>query len=79
MSVKLLTEQYFEFLSLTRGFTDSSESTLAKMPRCWKSHVAAQMLFAFSYECKLVECIANNMNPDQAAPESDQGLYCLHH
>ena len=43
MTVKLLTEQHLEFLSLKGGCTDSSESTLVKMPHCWKSHVAAQM------------------------------------
>ena len=36
MTVKLLTEQYQEFLSLTEGCTGSSESTLVKMPHCWK-------------------------------------------
>ena len=45
MSVKLLTEQYLEFLSLTGGCTGSSESTLVKMPHCWKSHVMAQVLY----------------------------------
>ena len=34
----------WEFLSLTGGCTDSSESTLVKIPHCWKSHVAAQYL-----------------------------------
>ena len=43
MTVKLLTEQTLEFLSLTRGCRGSSESTLVKMPHCWKSHVAAHM------------------------------------
>ena len=43
MSVKLLTEQYFEFLSLKHGCTGSSESTLVKMPHCWKSHVMAHI------------------------------------
>ena len=42
MSVKLLTEHNLEFLSLKGGRTASSESTLAKIPHCWKSHVAAQ-------------------------------------
>ena len=42
MSVKLLTEHYLEFLSLKGGCTGSSESTLVKMPHCWKSHVTAQ-------------------------------------
>ena len=47
MSVKLLTEQHLEFLSLIEGCTGSSESTLAKMPHFWKSHVAAQFAFLF--------------------------------
>ena len=42
MNFKLLTEQHLEFLSLTGGCTGSSESTLVKMPHCWKSHVMAQ-------------------------------------
>ena len=44
MTVILVTENYLEFLSLKGGGTGSSESTLVKMPHCWKSHVAA--LFA---------------------------------
>ena len=43
MSVKLQTEYHLEFLSLKGGCTGSSESTLMKMPHCWKSHVAAHM------------------------------------
>ena len=43
MTVKLLTEHHLEFLSLKGGCTGSSESTLVKMPHCWKSHVAAHM------------------------------------
>ena len=43
MSVKLLTEHNLEFLSLKGGGTGSSESTLVKMPHCWKSHVTAQL------------------------------------
>ena len=41
MSVKLLTEHHLEFLNLKRGCTGLSESTLAKMPHCWKSHFTA--------------------------------------
>ena len=43
MRVKLLTEHHMEFLSLKGGCIGSSESTLVKMPHCWKSHVAAQI------------------------------------
>ena len=41
MNVKQLTEHLLEFLSLKGGCTGSSESTLVKMPHCWKSHVTA--------------------------------------
>ena len=41
MKIKLLTEHRSEFLSLTGDCTGSSESTLVKMPHCWKSHVTA--------------------------------------
>ena len=41
MSVKLLIEHQLEFLSLKGGSTGSSESTLFKMPNCWKSYVGA--------------------------------------
>ena len=44
MIVKLLTEPHLEFLSLKGGCTDLSESTLVKMPHCWKSHVAALII-----------------------------------
>ena len=44
-TVNLLIEQPLEFLSLKGGSTSSSESTLVKMPHCWKSHVTAQMMF----------------------------------
>ena len=44
MIVKLLTEQHLEFLSLKGACTGSSESTLVKMPHCWKSHAMAQII-----------------------------------
>ena len=44
MSVKLLTEHNLEFLNLKGGITCSSESTLVKMPHCWKSHVTAHII-----------------------------------
>ena len=46
MSVKLLTEHHLEFLSLTGGCTESSESPHVKMPHCWKSHVTAHLCYA---------------------------------
>ena len=43
MTVKLLTEHHLEFLSVKGGSTDSSESTLVKMPHFWKSQITAQI------------------------------------
>ena len=50
MSVKLLTEHRLEFVSLQGGCTGSSESTLIKMPHCWKSHVVAQFMIYIGFE-----------------------------
>ena len=47
MSVKLLTEHYLKFLSLKGDCTCSSESTLDKMPHCWKSHAMANLSKTF--------------------------------
>ena len=47
MTVKLLTEKHLEFLSLKGGCTGSFESTFAKMPHCWKSHVVAHIILEF--------------------------------
>ena len=44
MIVKLLTEHHLEFLSLKGGCRGSSESTLVKMPHCWKSHALAHIV-----------------------------------
>ena len=57
MSVKLLTEHHLEFLSLKGGCTGSSESTLFKMPHCWKSHIEAH----FASE-KTVDSKADELN-----------------
>ena len=40
MSLKLLTEHHLEIVSIKGG---SSESTLDKIPHCWKSRVTAQI------------------------------------
>ena len=45
MNVKLLTEHHLEFLSLKGGCIGLSESTIVKVPHCWKSHVTAQLSF----------------------------------
>ena len=43
MTVKLLTEHHLEFLNLKGDCAGSSESTLVKMPYCWKSLDMAQL------------------------------------
>ena len=43
MIVKLLTEHNLELVSLKRACRGSSESTLVKMSKCWKSHATAQL------------------------------------
>ena len=43
MTIKLLTEQHLEFLSLKGGCEGPSESIHVKIPHCWKSHVAAHL------------------------------------
>ena len=48
MIVKLLTEPHLEFLSLKGGYTGSYESTLVKMPHCWKSHATAHIQYVKS-------------------------------
>ena len=46
MNVKLLTEHNLEFQSLKGGYTGWSQSTLVKMPHCWKSRVTTHIMFA---------------------------------
>ena len=44
MTVKLLTEHHLDLLSLKGGCRGSPESSLVKMPHCWKSRVAAHII-----------------------------------
>ena len=43
MNIKLLRKHHCEFLSFTGGCKGLPESTLVKIPHCWKSHVTAQI------------------------------------
>ena len=45
MRVKLLTEHHLKVLSLIGGCTGEPESTLVKMPYCWKSQVTAHIMY----------------------------------
>ena len=51
MTFSLLTQQHLKILSLTGGYTGSSESIHVKIPHCWKSHVAAHLVCP----CELME------------------------
>ena len=51
-----------EFLSLKGGCTGSSESTLVKIPHCWKSHVTAEMSFTDNSEVPLTFFKKNCVN-----------------
>ena len=44
MSVKLLTEYNLGFLSLKGGCICLFESTIVKMPHCWKSHAMTKII-----------------------------------
>ena len=61
MTVKLLTENNLEFLSLKGGYIGSSESTLVKMPHCLKSHVAPH------FQCSLFSGTFTIFAPTNAA------------
>ena len=58
MIIMRLTENNLKFLSLKGGYTGSSESSLVKIPHCWKSQVTAQMTFCpqFSHDL-LLSCV----------------------
>ena len=45
----VLTEHCLEFLSLKGGCTGLSESTLVKIPHCWKSHIAAHLSTSYHF------------------------------
>ena len=46
MTLRPLTEQYLESLSLKGGCTGSSESIYVKMTHCSQSHVAGHIYFS---------------------------------
>ena len=76
MSVKLLIEHHLELLSLKGGYTGSSESTLVKMPHCWKSHVTAQYIYAyFDNRRKIRVCVCVLKRPANSHLSSKDGIY----
>ena len=57
LTLKLLTKHHLEFLSLKGGCTGSYESTLVKMPHCWKAHVTAQTVQV--YTCRRISFLVS--------------------
>ena len=57
MTVELLTEHHLEFLSSKGGYTGSSESTLVKIPHCWKSRGAAQLRTGIAWAAYTAVCV----------------------
>ena len=68
MILKLLTEHQLEFLSLKEGCRGSSESTLVKMPHCWKSHVTAQLEYCIK---KIMETVPSSLTHAPTVPDQD--------
>ena len=69
MIVKLLTEHHLEFLSLKGGCEGSFESTLVKMPHCWKSHVRAHLKEnkkTYFFLQRLIFALANSADSDES-------------
>ena len=76
MTDKLQNEHHLEFLSLTGGCTGLSESTLAKMPHCWKSHVTAHIYIIFVGEAQGCGGILNTTSGRFGSIDSNlDGLY----
>ena len=70
MNIKLLNEHNLELLSLKEGFTDWSESIHVKMPHCWKSHVAAQIVYAVINDLTGIQCFVISLyHRNYLAPE----------
>ena len=78
MRVKLLTDLHLEFLCSKGSWTCSFESTLVKMPHCWKSHVAAQFCsktkFQLFYREKLAYITTVNMQVPVLPSESKEDV-----
>ena len=63
MIVKLLSEHYLEFLSLTRVCRGSSESILVIVSNCWKSHALAQMVATpMTSMCPILLAVISNQD-----------------
>ena len=74
-----MTEHHLEFLSLKEGYTGWSESTLLKMPHCWKSHATARILYSKFLLVSLAELVGLSLTCFQTMKArffSQPGLKC---
>ena len=76
MSVKLLAEHRLEFVGLKADCTGSSESTLVKMPYCWKSHVAAQFMSRCVQYAGYIHISKKRKNSDKYHKSSFSCMQC---
>ena len=76
MTIKLLTKQHLEFLSLKGGCTDSSESKHVKMPHCWKSHVTAHLLAVIHVDFQFKEYAEENFYVKDITDAEKHTLNC---
>ena len=74
MTLKLLTKQLLEFLSLKGGCAGSSESTLVKIPHCWKSHVAAHLSFQDPNNLRMSQRLSDKIAQMQRQKEEEAEL-----
>ena len=82
MTIKLLTEHFLEVLSLTGGCTGSSQSTLVKMPHCWKSHATAHFSVGFRkqiYTFNNLTLRLTILNPVKSYFESSSYKWWVHY
>ena len=77
MIVKLLTEHHLKFQGFKGGCTGSSESTLVKMPHCWKSHVTAQNFTFFQKKSFTITIRVGQLGEDAKKTVLKEGYECL--
>ena len=76
MTVKLLTEHHLDFLSFKGGYTGSSESTLVKMPHCWKFHDTAHLGLSEGFQVDLILIISARIVSCQSQQKSSAFPVC---
>ena len=78
MSVKLLTEDHLELLSLKGGCTGSYKSTLVKITHCWISHAAAHLslrsLFCLFLSGRFTQVLLYASSKDSGEPAHIQSI-----